>query len=83
MTFESVNNQNKVPIRGDDIYKKRNVFKFVVKTWLETQDANWFDKEEIYKQTESSLILRLNSKSDGQKQDLVCKYFSIFLCNQS
>lgn len=76
MTFESVNNRNIIPKRVDDMYKKRNVSKMIVRTWLGSNDANWFDTEEIYKEVESSLILRLNSKTHGQNQKLICEYIS-------
>lgn len=75
MTFESVNEQNQIPRKSEKLYTKRNVFKFVVKTWLDTQDSNWFDTEEVYKMIEPDLIRKLKSESTGQKQELLSEYF--------
>lgn len=78
MCFENVNQQDQCPKRSETEFKKRNVFKLIVKTWIQTQNSNWFDTKEIYEMLEPDLIQKLRSRSTGQKPGLQCKYlFSV------
>lgn len=74
MTFEDVNRQDKIPKRNEESYKKRNVFKYIVKTWLESKSTCWFDTENIYNALKSDLIRKLNCENTIQKQEFLCEY---------
>lgn len=68
MTFEEINKENGIPkSRNYGPYKKRYIFKHVLKTWLseDPQDRQWFDNAEVYKLLKDSLISKLESLSFG------------------
>lgn len=75
-----INKENVVPKNRrklEYISNKRDVPKYLIRTWLE--DAAWFDTANVYERIAPYLIQRLNSIWTGGIQDLLCESFMLLI----